>query len=201
MTVINLVPPDTVARLERGRKVRRWSYRLAICCFLAFAVYLGLGMLTASQSAELQKLTGKYTELQGRLQFADSLLIERDQLERNQKAIALVRGHRTAAWLLEILGETLTPDSYLSLLKLDQCPYVDPEERNNRKEGSCTPALDIRGFAPGHKEVGQIIRRLVSSGQFMEVSLISVKDPVRSAKTPLVEFEIHCALTHEDQHD
>jgi hypothetical protein len=201
MTGINLIPPDTVARLEGRRRIRRWAYRLAICGSLAFAVYIGLGMLTASQSAELQKLTGRYTELQGRLQFADSLLIERDQLERNQNAITLVRRNRTAAWLLEILGETLTPNSYLTLLKLDQCPYVDPEQRNNLKEGSCTPSLDIRGFAPGHKEVGQIIRQLVSSDEFTEVNLVSIRDPVRPEKSLQVEFEIHCALGHEDHGD
>ena len=198
MTAIDLVPPEAIARRETRRGLRRWAVRFSLSVILAAAVYGGLVSLAAGRDAELQALTGRYTALQDRLARAETLLKERSRLSLHREAIGLIRSERTAGWFLEVLGQTLTPESYLRSLTLNRCPYSDQEERDKKKKEPCGADLTLRGHAPGHEQVGQIIRGLVSTGHFKGVRLVSVTDPAKAGKRREVDFEIQCVLSAKD---
>jgi hypothetical protein len=195
MKTIDLIPPDVLVRRETQCSIRRWVKRLVLFVIVASVLYGGLYGLAAGRNAELLQLTDRYETLEESLHRAADLLRERDLLARNEEAIGLIRGNRTAGWVLEILGQTLTPDSYLSYLRIDHCPFYEPEDGEKEETNPCLETVTIRGQAPGHQQVGQILHQLVTSGAFPEVALVSARETTDSPGKEKVDFEIFCAMT------
>jgi hypothetical protein len=198
MRTIDLIPPDILARRETQSCIRRWAKRLVLSALVATVLYGGLCGLAAGRNAELLQLTDRYEALEESLHRAGGLLRERDLLAKNEEAIALIRGNQTAGWALEILGQTLTPDSYLSYLRIDHCPFYELEDGEDEEANPCLETLTIRGQAPGHQQVGQILHQLVTSGAFPEVALVSASETNAIPGQEKVDFEIFCAMTGGD---
>jgi Tfp pilus assembly protein PilN len=194
VTSIDLVPPEAIRRRDTRRRLHRWGSRLGTGLAVAIVVHVALVQLASGQKRELERLTRSYSHLQQQLQRAEGLLQQRENLGRHREAITLIRGDRSADRYLELLGATLTPDSYLDSLILDRCPPFEREARDPRKQQACEARLRIRGFAPGHEQVGHILRSLIARSEFRSVSLVSVTDPPRGDQSREVTFEILCVL-------
>jgi len=191
MTSIDLIPPDTVARRETARRIHVWAKRAGAISAVAVVFYVVLVHMADSGNAELLQLSVKYSALQERLRFAESLIQERDRLSEHRKVISVIRRDRTAGGLLEALGETLTPESHLQHLTINMCGSPDSNRWGLGGGDECNAVLMIRGTAPEHQHVGRTLRNLVASSAFDQAGLISAKEPDRSKG---VQFEIICSL-------
>lgn len=198
MTSIDLTPPERLVRRVRNTSLKKWGNRLGVVLLCAVISYIGVARVAGAKEAELKQVTGKYALLQERLRKAESLLEERDNLARHQEAIRLIRNDRTAGWYLELLGDLLTADSYLTKLNLDLCPYSDSKIWGNLNKDNCSPSLTLEGHASGHQQVGKIIGHMNDSGIFQEVGLISIQVPSGSGKSLGVDFEIRCSIPSGD---
>ncbi len=192
MTQINLVPADLLQRREANRRLRRWMLRLMLGIAVMGAAYLAAQHAAARQGTQAEKKTSQFAGLQERFRRAEHLIGERDRLALRLDTIQTVVGGRRAGWLLEILEENLAGDTYLSFLMFNRC--TDPRELPHPPADAddCVPTIKMRGFAPGHKEVGNLIGRLASSGEFAQVSLLSVRN-AGEPRTDVV-FELLCQL-------
>jgi hypothetical protein len=197
MRNVDLIPADLTARREMNCQLRTWAIRLGVGAVTAALVYVGLCGLAEGRHNELLRLTGEYSSLQQRLQRAGDLLKERERLSQNREAIALIREGRTTVQLLGILEEALTPQSYLSYVRLERCPFQDPSPTTAEEQEHCSTRLTIRGLAPSHQEIGHIIRKLIVSQMFSDVALVSASDPADTDGDHKVEFEILCTLAGE----
>jgi len=191
MTTIDLIPPDAVARRETTRRVHVWTKRAGAISAVAVVLYIVLVHMADSGNAELLQLSVRYSALQERLRFAESLIQERDRLSEHRKVISAIRRDRTAGGLLEALGVTLTPESRLSHLTIDMCGSPDSNRWGLGGGDDCNAAIMIRGTAPEHQQVGRILRNLVASSAFDQAGLVSAKEPELSDG---VQFEIVCSL-------
>ncbi|MBN1826700.1 MAG: PilN domain-containing protein [Candidatus Eisenbacteria bacterium] len=193
MTRIDLIPPETLTARGINRRLRVWGKRLGLLAVAATALLIGMVHAAAGEEARLLKLTGRYSLLQERVQRAESLIAERDRLARYREVIDRIRGDRTAVGYLVKMGETLTPDAYLSGMQMNLCPYNDSRIWGGLTDKGCSAHLRIEGLARGHREVGMVIRQMALSGEFGSVSLVSVLEKEGSSDGN-VEFEIVCAL-------
>lgn len=193
MTSINLIPPGVLAQREARKRLRQWAVRLGLTLTLLGPSYVALSRFATARQAEVRALTGRCALLQERLKGAEGLIQERDRLAQRRAVVEQMRDRQPTAQLLEILGQTLTPDSYLSLVSLERCEPPDPEEREGNPQEPCWSTLRLRGRAPGNRQVGEIIRQLAASPVMQEVTLVSVSDPAQEGQTA-VEFELLCAL-------
>ncbi|MFH1843025.1 MAG: hypothetical protein ABIF77_07430 [bacterium] len=191
MTKIDLVPAVWHTGRAARRKLRQWGTYLGLVCLVGAILYVGLLHLVTTGKTDLQRLSGKYSTLQGSLQHAESLLMERERLQCQNAAIGLIRSDHPAVWFLANLGDALSPDSYLTSLELMLCGYDDPEQG---ADGKCRPGLKLLGRAPGHQQVGLTIRQLQTAEQFGEVILVSIDEPARTGKNREVEFKLVCTL-------
>jgi hypothetical protein len=212
MTSIDLIPPDTIARRDSRRRLRRWGFRLGFGTVLATTLHVALVELATGQHAELSQLTQRYTRLQEELERADGLLEKREELGRRREAISLIRGTRTAGHYLELLESTLTPESYLTTLVLERCPPFERDERDPTRQEACRARLRISGLAAEHAHVGRILREMIARDEFVKVGLVSVnelppepesrkksrKKSRTKPKPPGVAFEILCVLAEEE---
>jgi len=196
VTSIDLVPPDAIARRETRRRLRRWGVRLGVGVGAALAMHATLVGLARAQRSELDDLTHRYSTLLEHLRRADELLEQREDLERHREAISLIRRDRTAGHYLALLGASLTTDSYLESLSLERCPPFERDAAAPKTAETCDARLRIRGRAPGHEEVGRILRAMIARSEFRGVNLVSVTDPphTRGERPDEVTFEILCVL-------
>jgi Tfp pilus assembly protein PilN len=193
MKTLDLMPPETAIRREARRRVFNWARRLALGASLAGLLYACLGALASAQEAELTGLSREYSALNGRLQSAGGLLTERNRLTRNYEAISLLANERKTTDVLRTLGSALTPESYLSFLQIDRRAQDDTGQAETPSDpGGGT--LRVRGFAPGHGQVGDFIKNLITSETFSEVRLVWTKDASADAAPSRVEFEVECSL-------
>lgn len=201
MTTINLIPPDTLLRRDMNRRIRWWARRLGIGLLFLGLLYAGLLHLASGREAEVEQMTSKYALLRERFRRAESLVGERDRLAKRRAAIRSLRDDRTTGWYLEVLGEKLTAGSYLDLIILDRRVSAGSNQARRGKTDQYAMHLKIRGWAPGHGQVGEIIRRLVDSETFGDVNLISVREPRGLRGRGEVEFELQCRLSEEGARD
>jgi hypothetical protein len=192
VTAIDLVPAETIQRREVRRRLVRWGRRLALLLVVAAGLHVVLVAVASGQRTELARLQQTYSDLKERIRRAEGLLAERENLARHREAIALIRGARTAGHYLDAVGATMTPDSFLDTLVLERCPPV--ERQDPRGADACRARLRIQGRAPGHEQVGRILRSMIARPEFRDVSLVSVTDPPRGAEPDAVSFEIVCVL-------
>ncbi len=194
MTNIDLTPPENLVRRARNISLKKWGNRLGVLAICVIFSYIGVARVAGAKEAQLMRVTGKYTLLQERLRKAENLLTERDHLAQHREAIQLIRNDRTAGWYLQLLGDLLTEESYLTALNLDLCPYSDSNIWGNLNKEECLPNLKIEGHAAGHQQVGKIIGRMNHTGIFREVSLISIQVSPGLGKNTGVDFEIQCSI-------
>jgi hypothetical protein len=201
MTGINLIPPQLLAQREARRLVRRWGARLAATALGLTLLYAALARITADRLGEVDRATGRYTSLQERLQSAGDLIQERDRLAERCAIIDLIRDERTAGEFLTTLGAALTPDAYLAYLSLERCAGADSSEAAAPGAQPCRSQLVLRGLAPGHRQIGETLRRLSETRVFRDVALVSIRDPLDPARAGEVEFEMLCNLDGEPADD
>jgi hypothetical protein len=194
LSPINLIPPDVVSRRRTRIRVLQWEKRLGLSVVLAGMLYLGLVDLARHRNAEVRAVMTRYEVLRQRLQDAEGTLAERDRLAERFDVISSVRGRLTPGAYLEIIGDALPPGAYLSLVEFGP-PSGETSESGTSPEGAETDQLRIRGQASGQQDVGQVLRRLIGSGRFDEVNLVSVADIADPLVGQHVEFEILCRPT------
>jgi Tfp pilus assembly protein PilN len=205
MTIINLIPPDLLARREARQRLRYWMIRLASTAGGLALLYLALAGVAADRLTEVDRLTGRYDVLSGRLQSAENLIQERNRLAERRAVIELIHDDHAADELLEALGDAFPPETFLTYFSLQRCvPDAPNEERPAPASGDeelGVSQLTLRGLAPSHPEVGEVLHRLAGLPTFLNVMLVSVTDPVDPARPAGVEFEILCQLAEERPHD
>jgi hypothetical protein len=194
VTVIDLIPPETIQRRDVQRRLGRWGARAGLVVAAGSVFYAALAAIASGQREELAGLQQTYSDLQDQLRRAEGLLQERQNLGRHREAIALIRGGRSAGHYLDAVGATMTPDSYLDALVLERCPPGEREDPEARAPEACLGQLRLQGRARGHEEVGWILRSMIARPEFREVSLVSVTDPPRGTGPDEVSFEIVCVL-------
>jgi hypothetical protein len=197
---VNLIPPDLLGRREARRALRRWIARLGLTLALLSLFYSALARLAAGQLGEVDRVSGRYASLSERLQSADALIQERNRLVERRSLIGFIREELTAYSLINALGAALTPEVYLTHLSVARCAPEEQEQAAPRGE-PCRPTLMLRGHAPGHREVGELLRRLGVQPVFRAVSLVSVNDPAEPGGAGGVDFEMLCELAEEAPHD
>ncbi len=193
MRVIDLIPPDLAARRESRRLIRQWALRVGIAAALGAALYASLDLAVTRRNSELSGLTGRYDVMRHGLDRADALFAERDRIERRYEAISLVGADHKVAAIIAVLGAALTPDSHLGYLEINRCSLPDHDPAAQGGQG-CRAYLKMRGWAPGNREVGEIIRHLITADGFSEVDLIWTRDVSGSGPATRVEFEIECSV-------
>jgi hypothetical protein len=197
MKTLDLMPPETALRREVRRCASNWARRLILGASLTAFLYVSLSALASAQDAKLTELSKKYTALNGRLQRAGGLLAERNKLTRNYEAISLLANDRKTTEVLGTIGSALTPESHLSFLQIDrripegEGPADAPGDAPAEETGG---QLCIRGVAPGHGQVGDVIKSMIASGVFSEVRLVWTKDASVAGAPSRIEFEIECVL-------
>ena len=194
MTVIDLIPPETIQRRDARRRLARWGSRVGLVVAVGAGLYATLIAVASGQTEELARLQQTYSDLQGQLRRAEGLLEEWQHLVRHREAIALIRGGRSGGHYLDAVGATLTPDSYLDAIVLERCP-VEPEAPEGAAPEPCVGRLRIQGRAPGPEEVGRILRSMIGRPEFRQVTLVSVTDPRAVTGRDEVSFEIVCELS------
>jgi hypothetical protein len=184
MTIINLIPPDLLARREARQRLRYWMIRLASTAGGLALLYLALAGVAADRLTEVDRLTGRYDVLSGRLQSAENLIQERNRLAERRAVIELIHDDHAADELLEALGDAFPPETFLTYFSLQRCvPDAPNEER------------------PAPASGDEVLHRLAGLPTFLNVMLVSVTDPVDPARPAGVEFEILCQLAEERPHD
>jgi len=174
MTVINLVPHEV----------------LVAPLLVLLAGYAGLDRLVSGRSSEYRQLTGECSEIREDLRSAEALIQERDRLLARRATIVAIQHSAKTSAVLAALGDALTPESYLTFLAVERCA---PKPAGDEEAADCRGRLHLRGRAPGHREVGRVIRQLESTSAFGEVTLGTITDPVGTAGGG-VEFELFCSL-------
>ncbi len=197
MTVIDLIPPEIHAGKVVKRRIRIWTGRLVLFCVAATCVYIGLYQQVTARESDLQQLSIKYAALQQQLQHAEYLLAERERLVLQREAIGLIRGNHTAGHYMEQLGYVFTPDSFLTSLDIVLCAYSD-FELGGQQIRECPNGLKIIGQAPGHGEVGLIIRQMAATQEFGRVDLISISETKGKEQQSSVAFELMCTMRMEE---
>jgi Tfp pilus assembly protein PilN len=192
MTAINLVPADIVrGRVARAR-MRYWGRWIACALAALGLLYGGLSRLAVGSNSEHRRLNGTYSALRQDLRAADTLIQRRDDLHARCQAIRTIRLSRPTGALLRLLARTLTPTSYLTHLSVERCPPFASEGGSGGDR--CTGQLRMRGHAGGHRDVGEIIRRLEDAQVFTTVTLVGVTEPAGAEETEGVAFEVVCTL-------
>ncbi len=189
MNVINLIPPDLLERKEAKRRARHWLRRLGMQLLVLAAIFAGFSMFARGRSAEATKLTRDYASLLERFRGAQALLDERAHLEQRRRVIRLLRDETPVTAHLRSLGECLTRDSHLLLVEFQKEPAppgVDPGGR-----------FLLRGRAPGHTDVGEILRSLAGAEAFEAVRLVSAQEQMGEGSSRWVQFEIELRLRKE----
>jgi len=195
MSRLNLIPPDLLARREARRLLRFWAWRVGASVLLLGGLFFLLNEVAADRFAEVEQISGRYDDLQGRLRSAEDLILERDRLAERRAVIDLIRDEHPADAFLFALGEALTPDSYLTFLELRRCAPAGEETG----DAPCRATLRIRGQAADHGRVGAILRGLGRAPRFADATLLSVHEPQRSGADRAVEFEITATLRESDE--
>lgn len=201
MSGVNLIPPDLLARREARRLQRLWGLRLAATLLLLGLFYFGLSRLATGQRAEVDRLAERYLALTERLTSAEERIRERNELAERRSAIGFIREEQTADDLIEALGAALTPETCLTTLALTRCSAAVEPAQPERGAQPCRSQLALRGLAPTHQQVGEVLRRLGHQPVFAEVKLLSVSNPVEPVRGGGVEFEMLCLLAEEAAHD
>jgi Tfp pilus assembly protein PilN len=194
MTRVNLIPPETLERSRAGQRLRWWVRRL-LAVTVALGMLYGLAQrLTVGPSEAVGQMREDAARLQEAFSNAVSLVPERDRVVQRWRALGSIGEDPPAGWFLAALGEALPPQSYLSNLALDREIPAAAESRGAREEVQGAGRLEMRGYATGHPQVGQIISNLYQSGAFTDVHLISVTHTTAQVQGARVEFEVHCRL-------
>ncbi|MBM3317388.1 MAG: hypothetical protein FJY75_06005 [Candidatus Eisenbacteria bacterium] len=198
---VNLIPPDLLERREARRLSRAWIGRLGVTLALLGVLFAALGRLAARQIEEVDRAAASYAALTARLQSAEELLRLRDRLAERHDMIGFIRGEMTADQLLEALAASLAPDTYLTCLSLERCPPAEAEAAPAPGAAPCESSLMLRGLAPGHRDVGEVLRRLGAQPVFRGVTLVSVQGPAAEQRAGELEFEMLCRLAGETPDD
>ncbi len=194
MTIINLIPAHVLEERHIRRCMRRWSVRLVTCAAILGGLYAGIVRVATGPNAEVRKLSEQVEQLQVRFRGAEGLIGERDRLAKRQEAIASISDARRTGWYLEEVGRALTPESYLNYLGLDRC-FVAEEQRGDRaRRDDCRANLSLRGYAPGHSDVGKVLAALKATGAFEDVTLASVTELPGERGQRSVRFHMECRL-------
>ena len=193
MTVINLIPPVILQQRLSRKTMRLWSGRLIICALALTIAYVMIMRVASGPSSEVRRLSERVEQLQVRFRGAESVIGERDRLATRLAAIASISNAPRAGWYLEQVGTALTSDSYLNYVGLEHC-LVSEEKSGRGKKEECKSNLVLRGYAPGHEDVGEMLRALKACGAFSDVTLAAVtelpgEDPRRD-----VRFHLECQL-------
>jgi len=195
MTTINLIPHEVLLARALRRRMRRWGLRLALTLLVLLGAYGGLEQLVSGGSSEYRELSGECSAIREGLHSAEALVQERDRLLVRRATIAAIQGSAKTGALLTALGDALTPQSYLTFLAVERCA---PSPASDAPATDCRGRLHLRGRAPGHREVGQVIRRLEQAKVFREVMLRAITDPIGAAGGG-IEFELFCSLEESGQ--
>lgn len=192
MNAINLIPPDLQEQRESRRRARRWMFRLGVQFLLLAAIFGAISMLARGRNAEAARLTRDYTILLGRFRGAQALLDERARLEQRRHVIRLIRDETLVTHHLRSLGESLTNDSYLVLVEFHRESSSPGEDSGGR--------FLLRGHAPGHAQVGEILRSLAAAGPFEAVRLVSAQEQTggESSRWVLFEVDLRLCRTHRN---
>jgi len=197
VSAVDLLPPDVLTRREAEARLRVWARRLLVSGLAMGAAFVGLDRLEERHSSEAEKLIARYRQIERKLQHAGSLMEDRERIIAGREAVALLRGNTTAVRLLRVVDETFPPSSRLTSFDLERCPPGEKTEEGVEELDPCYATMTVRGLAPGHKEVGRIIRNMIASKAFSEVALVSSGYIEGPAGPREVEFEILCVLAGE----
>jgi hypothetical protein len=165
-------------------------------CGLGIAIVLGLahvGVLRAKSGQETRavELQERYSLLQEEVRLAENLIREWDQLAHRRVAVGVIQEGHPVASLLELTGEALPDPAYLTFFRFQRghSGRADtPQEKTQKTR------LVLRGQAPGHPEVGDIIRQLSETGPFSSVRLVSVTDGPSPSDGARFGFELDCTV-------
>lgn len=199
MTRINLIPPEILERRAVRLRCRWWGVRLGILATALAVVYLGILHIAAGSNSEVQETVDRYARLQERMRQAENLIAERNRLAERREAIASLRENQPAGLLFEEIGEVMPPEVYLRLLTLDRPSVVGVGSERRYQEGAKPSSLRLQGYAAGHQQVGDIIRRLRNTGHFTRVDLLSVGESNGQSKVADVQFELSCLLAEREE--
>ncbi len=193
MTIINLIPQAILEQRTSRKSMRLWAGRLIACAVLLAVAYAGIMRVAAGTSSEVRRLSARMEQLQGRFQGAESVLGERDRLATRLAAIASISNAPRAGWYLEQVGAALTPEAYLNYVGFEQCLVAEGKSGRGKKD-ECASNLVLRGYAPGHGDVGEVIRELKACGAFSEVTLAAVTELPGESPRRDVRFHLECRL-------
>jgi hypothetical protein len=193
MTVINLIPPVVLLQRASRKQMRLWAGRLIACGFVLAVAYAGIVRIAAGPSSEVRRLSERVEQLQVRFRGAESVIGERDRLATRLAAIASISNAPRAGWYLEQVGTALTPESYLNYVGFEHCLVAD-EKSGRGKKDECQSSLVLRGYAPGHGDVGEVLRALKVSGAFSDVTLAAVTELPGESPRRDVRFHLECRL-------
>jgi len=194
MRALDLIPPEIALKREAAglarQRLRRLVLTVAACTLLLVASVQAIHL----REARVREMEQRYGWLEQRLNRAREVLGKRDELSERAEAASLVRSEATVTQVLAALGTAMTPASRLRSLNLERCPVVDTAETVSGSAEPCLSTLTVSGTASDHKEVGTIIRNLISSGEFVDVALVSSRKVEERGKPETVDFEIMCTL-------
>ena len=193
MTVINLIPPAVALRRVSRKHLRRWAARLLGCALILAVAYGAVVRIAAGPSSEVRRLSERVDQLQVRFRGAESVISERDRLASRHVAIASISNAPRAGWYLGQIGAALPPDTYLNYVELEHCLVAD-EKGGRGKKDECNSNLVLRGYAPGHGDVGEVLRALKTCGAFSEVTLSAVTELPGESPRRDVRFHLECRL-------
>ena len=198
MTRINLIPPEILERRAIRMRCRLWGGRLGLLAAILTVFYWGILHVASGSSTEIQEMADRYSRLQERMRHAENLIAERNRLAERREAIAALHENQPAGLLLEEIGQVLPREVYLRLLTMDRPSVVGVGSERRYPEGAKPSSLRMQGYAAGHQQVGDIIRRLRNTGRFTRVDLLSVGESDGKSKLPDVQFELACLLAERE---
>jgi len=193
MTVINLIPGVILEQRASRKCLHRWAGRLIACGVVLAIAYIGIMRVAAGTRSEVQRLSERVEQLQGRFQGAESVIGERDRLATRLAAIASISNAPRTGWYLEQVGTALTPQAYLNYVGFEHCLVAEGKSGSGKK-GECESSLVLRGYAPGHGDVGEVLRALKACGAFNEVTLAAVTELPGESSRRDVRFHLECRL-------
>ncbi|MFH1142917.1 MAG: PilN domain-containing protein [Candidatus Eisenbacteria bacterium] len=192
MTSINLIPHDVLEARRARTRLRYWTARIAFTLAAVAALYGTLARIAIGSHGEFARVNGRYEALKRDLRAAETLILQRDDLLSRHAAIQAIHGSEPTSELLRRLSAVLTPTSHLTYLSIERCPPLPAAA-----SGGCSGTLRLRGYAAGHRDVGEILRGLRDAGIFTEVHLIGITEPAGPEATGEATFEVVCALQSE----
>lgn len=193
MNTINLIPQDMLEYRESRRRARRWLCRLGVQILVLAAIFAGFSLLARGRDAEATKLTRDYAMLLERFRGAQALLDERASLEQRRQVIRIIRDEAPVTRHLRTLGECLTNDSHLLM--------VEFQKESAPAGGDAGGRFLLRGRAPGHSEVGEVLRALSGTEAFEGVRLVSAQEQTGEGSSRWVLFEIDLRLNRKQRDD